>query len=237
MTTLRATDVGHALRKFSTPGKVPTLMRFFKTGPGEYAEGDRFLGVSVPAQRKIARAHRGLSLPETLRLLKSRTHEDRLTGLLILVDSYARADATMQAKIAKAYVANAKHVNNWDLVDSSAAQILGAHLLDKDRRVLTKLAKSKNLWERRIAIISTYAFIQNGEYQDTFAIAKLLLNDDHDLIHKATGWMLREVGKRVDVKHLRAFLKEHAHGMPRTALRYAIEHLPAKERASILRQR
>lgn len=231
MKTVHAKDVQRALRDLAQPRKVPTLQRFFKTGPGEYGEGDVFLGVSVPAQRRVAHEHRSIAWREAILLLKSPTHEDRLTSLFLLVDAYTRADPKDRVAIAKAYLKHAKRVNNWDLVDSSAPQILGAHLLDKNRSVLTKLAKSKNLWERRIAMISTYAFIQNGEHADTFAIAELLLRDEHDLIHKATGWMLREVGKRVDAKHLRMFLKTHARTMPRTALRYAIEHFPRSERA------
>ncbi|MBK8171384.1 MAG: DNA alkylation repair protein [Sandaracinaceae bacterium] len=232
-----AAGVKAALRKQADPVKAPILRRFFKTGPGEYAEGDQFLGVSVPTQRKIAREFRGISLAETKKLLVSKMHEDRLTGLILLVDSYERGTEAEKREIFKAYLASTKHINNWDLVDTSAAQIVGRYLLDKSRARLRALAKSKSLWERRIAIIATFAFINKGEHRDTFEIARLLMKDEHDLIHKAVGWMLREVGKRVDVKHLRAFLAEHAPSMPRTALRYALEHLPAAERQRFMKQK
>lgn len=232
-----AAGVKAALRKQADPVKAPILRRFFKTGPGEYAEGDQFLGVSVPTQRKIAREFRGISLAETKKLFVSKMHEDRLTGLILLVDSYERGTEAEKREIFKAYLASTKHINNWDLVDTSAAQIVGRYLLDKGRARLRALAKSKSLWERRIAIIATFAFINKGEHRDTFEIARLLMKDEHDLIHKAVGWMLREVGKRVDVKHLRAFLAEHAPSMPRTALRYALEHLPAAERQRFMKQK
>lgn len=232
-----AAKVRAALREVARPEKKAGAERFFKCGPGEYGEGDVFIGVTVPEQRRIAKSFRGIPLKQIETLLRSKIHEERLTALILLTDSYARGDATTKLAIVRLYLANTKHVNNWDLVDTSAAQILGAHLLDKPRAQLRKLAKSKSLWERRIAIIATYAFINAGEYKDTFELSQMLLNDKEDLMHKAVGWMLREVGKRVGVGHLRTFLREHAHEMPRTALRYAIEHLSASEKQKFMKQK
>lgn len=235
MTTSTATHpsasaVRAALKKEATPGRAAASRRFFKTGKGQYGEGDRFIGVTVPTQRKVARAFQDLPLKQALLLLQSPVHEERLTALFILVRQYQRGTLEAKAQIVKAYLRHTRRVNNWDLVDSSAPHILGHWLLDKDRSLLLELAASKSLWERRIAMIATAAFIQNGESDDALAIATRLLGDEHDLMHKAVGWMLREVGKRIDVRLLRGFLKLHARTMPRTALRYAIEHLPALER-------
>ena len=229
--------VRKALQRHASPARKTSMERFFKTGPGEYGEGDVFLGVTVPDQRRVARAFRGLPLAECRKLLASEVHEERLTALLILVDAYAHGSDLDKRAIVDFYLANIRRVNNWDLVDSSAAQILGDYLVDKNHARLRKLATSHSLWERRIAIIATFAFIHSGEHRDTFEIALMLLEDEHDLIHKAVGWMLREVGKRVDVSLLRAFLREHARRMPRTALRYAIEHLPAGERQRFMKQK
>jgi 3-methyladenine DNA glycosylase AlkD len=219
-----------ALRATANPAKARFLAGFFKTGPGDYAEGDVFWGITVPTQRRIAREYRSVPLRDLERLLHSPVHEERLAALLILSDRFERAGEPEQRKIHTIYLRNLKHVNNWDLVDLSAPRILGAWLLNRDRAILKRLTRSKNLWERRVAMIATQAFIYNGESADTVAIAGLLLRDEHDLIHKAVGWMLREVGKRVDIEVLRRFLRRHAHEMPRTALRYAIERLPASER-------
>lgn len=225
-----AKHVREALRALADPARAVSSARFFKTGKGQYGEGDRFLGVTVPAQRGVARAHRGLPLPETEALLASALHEDRLTALLILVDTHERGDDAVKRASFDLYLRNLARVNNWDLVDSSAHLIVGAFLQAGDRRVLRKLARSPTLWERRVAMIATLAFIRAGESKDAFEIATLLLDDEQDLMHKAVGWMLREVGKYVSEDALRGYLKEHAAAMPRTALRYAIERFPAKER-------
>lgn len=202
---------------------------FFKTASGQYGEGDVFLGIKVPAQRMAARGYENLSLADLQNLLNSKIHEHRLIALLILLSQYKKADSAGKKKIVNFYLRNAKNINNWDLVDLSCPNILGNYLLDKPRQILYKLAKSKNLWEKRIAIISTAAFIRNKEFSDTLQIAEILLNDKHDLIHKAVGWMLREVGKR-DEAVLARFLYKHYKTMPRTMLRYAIEKLSEKKR-------
>lgn len=233
---MTAGHVEQILKKLGNREKVAVYQWFFKTSKGQYGEGDVFLGISVPDQRKVAREHWHLSLAEVAKLLASPIHECRLTALLILVEQYKRGDREIREKVAKFYLKHTKHVNNWDLVDLSASYILGAYLQDKDRAVLYTLAGSKNLWERRIAIVSTHAFIRAGEHADTFALAELLLADTHDLIHKATGWMLREVGKRVSTPELVAFLNTHKKHMPRTTLRYAIEHFPPEIRKDFLRR-
>ncbi|MFZ2500542.1 MAG: DNA alkylation repair protein [Minisyncoccia bacterium] len=229
-----ASTVERELKSLGTTVRARNCEWFFKTGKGQYGEGDVFIGVTVPEQRKVAKKYRGLALGEVEKLLEHKTHECRLTALLILVDQYKRGDEKTHEKIAKFYLKHAKRVNNWDLVDTSAPNILGTYLLKRDRRVLYKLAKSKNLWERRIAIVATFAFISNRESADTFAIVEILLTDTHDLIHKATGWMLREVGKRVSLPALTTFLNKHKAQMPRTALRYAIEHFPPEIRKAFL---
>lgn len=225
-----AEHVRKALHALHDPARALGSARFFKTGKGQYGEGDRFLGVTVPAQRAVARAHRGLPLPEIEALVASAIHEERLTALLILVDAYARGDEKARRACFDLYLRNLAWVNNWDLVDTSAHLIVGDWLLTRDRRLLRKLARSTTLWERRVAMIATLAFIRAGESEDALAIATLLLGDTHDLMHKAVGWMLREVGKQVDEDTLRAYLKEHAGALPRTALRYAIERFPEAER-------
>ena len=230
----RAADVRAELARAAHPGRAKGLARFFKTGPGEYAEGDVFLGIRVPDQRAIARRFRDLPPREIERLLRSRLHEERQTALFILVDRYAKGDPKTRTECVRLFVDNLDHVNNWDLVDSSAHQLLGDHLLTRDRRRLVRLARSRVLWERRVAMVATFAFILAGDAKPTFEVARLLLSDEHDLIHKAAGWMLREVGKRVSADALRAFLEEHATEMPRTALRYAIERFSATERRAWL---
>lgn len=217
------------LNKLADPKRAEALKWFFKTGKGEYGEGDIFLGIKVPEQRKVARDYVNLSLTDVEALLKSKIHEYRLVALLVLVWQYKKAGDTEKKKIVDFYLKNAKRVNNWDLVDLSCHYILGEYLLDKPRNILYKLAMSKNLWEKRIAIISTAAFIRAGEFNDTIKISEILLNDKHDLIHKAVGWMLREAGKR-DQKTLFKFLDKYYKVMPRTALRYAIEKLGEKKR-------
>lgn len=228
MTALAILD---ELRAAGSSEKAAHLSRFFKTGPGEYGEGDRFLGVTVPVNRAIAKAHIETPIDEIQRLVESEWHEARLCGLLILCYRYKRrktADSERE-EIVRFYLRNARHCDNWDLVDLTCRDILGEYLVNRDRSILYRLAGSDCLWERRIAIVSTWAFIHRDDFTDTLALAEQLLGDPHDLMRKAVGWMLREVGKR-DRATLTAFLEKHAADMPRTALRYAIEHYPEEER-------
>jgi 3-methyladenine DNA glycosylase AlkD len=218
-----------ALREAGNPADAEFLQRFFKTGPGQYGEGDQFLGIRVPATRRLTREFRDLSLPDVETLLHDKWHEARLLALTLLDDAYARGDSAEREAIFRLYLRNTDYINNWDLVDGSAPGIVGAHLATRSRTRLDNLARSKKLWERRIAIIATLHFIRHNEFDDTFRIAALLLGDSHDLIHKAVGWMLREVGKR-DRARLEEFLDEHTPAMPRTALRYAIERMTPTER-------
>jgi len=204
-------------------------LRFFKCGPGQYGEGDAFLGIMVPTLRKLSREFTPISVDEAFALLQSKWHEARILALMILVRKYERGDEQARQEIYRRYLASTSRINNWDLVDVSAPAIVGAYLLDRDRAPLFALAKSSSLWERRTAVISTQHFIRHGDVDDTLRIAEVLLDDGHDLIHKATGWMLREVGKR-DQKVLERFLRKHARHMPRTMLRYAIERFPEELR-------
>jgi 3-methyladenine DNA glycosylase AlkD len=215
------------LRTFGNPAKAAHSLRFFKTGPGQYGEGDRFIGVTVPELRAVAKEFRDLPLREIDALLQSPWHEARLLGLVILVRAFERGDASTRREVYDLYLDRTDRINNWDLVDSSAPQIVGGFLADRaDRaRVLDRLARSKSLWERRIAIVSTLYLIRTSQFDDTLRIAERLLDDEEDLMHKAAGWMLREVGKK-DEPTLRRFLDRHAGRMPRTMLRYAIERLP-----------
>ena len=222
------------LRALADPDKAKILLRFFKTGPGDYGAGDRFHGIVMPGVRKIVKAHVQAARTDTLDLLHSAFHEERMTALLILVEQYKRGDANQKGAIYTLYLAETAWINNWDLVDLTAAPIVGAHLFGKDTAVLTKLAHSPNLWERRIAMLATHYFIRQGACAEAFRIAGMLLHDSHDLIHKAVGWMLREVGKHCSREQLRGFLDGHASGMPRTMLRYAIEHFPEKLRRHYL---
>ncbi len=210
------------LQKFKNSQKANLLAGFFKTGKGEYGEGDVFLGLTVPQQRQIAKKHLNLTLEELQKLLSSKFHEYRLTALFILMARYKTADKIERKEIFKFYLKNTQNINNWDLVDLSAPNIVGDYLLDTDRVILYELARSKSLWEKRISILSTYAFIKNGQFDDTLKISEILLKDTHDLIHKAVGWMLREVGKR-NQEAEEKFLQKHFRQMPRTMLRYAIE--------------
>jgi 3-methyladenine DNA glycosylase AlkD len=221
------------LHELADPKRGEHSQRFFKTGPGEYSEGDKFLGLTVPEMRGLARKYRDLDDADALELLASSWHEERLVALIFLVNGYGRGDEARRKRIHRAYLANTRHINNWDLVDASAGQIVGAHLNAKDIALLARLARSKDLWERRIAIVSTFHFIRHDELLPTLKIAELLLTDSHDLIHKAVGWMLREVGKR-DRKVLDGFLKKHYPRMPRTMLRYAIERHPERIRKQYL---
>ena len=217
------------LEDLADPEKAKILSRFFKTGKGQYGEGDVFLGIVVPKQRTVAKKYSRLPLRDIGRLLTSKIHEHRFVALLILVDTYKNADKEDRGKIAGFYLKQKRNINNWDLVDLSAPNILGEYLLDNDRTVLYRLAGSKNLWERRIAIMSTFAFIRKNDFKDTLRIAGLLLRDSHDLIHKAVGWMLREVGKR-DLKAEEDFLRSNYMAMPRTMLRYAVERFDEEKR-------
>jgi 3-methyladenine DNA glycosylase AlkD len=213
------------LRASGDPARAKVMQNFFKTGPGQYSEGDLFLGVPVPQSRKIAKTHQAVDVDSVRELVHSKIHEERFVGLLILVFKYNSGEEG----IVDFYLKNLRQVNNWDLVDLSAPCILGASLADKDRPILFKLARSENLWEKRIAIVATLYFIRKNEFDDTIKIAEILLHDKHDLIHKAVGWMLREVGKR-NLVVLEKFLVRHHSAMPRTMLRYAVEHLPEKKR-------
>ncbi|MFA5093314.1 MAG: DNA alkylation repair protein [Candidatus Omnitrophota bacterium] len=232
----RLADIRKALRKYANKEKAKVLLSFFKTGPGEYAQGDIFLGVMVPFIRKVLKAFQDLSLQDVIKLLHSKIHEERLLALLILVSQFNSGDRKLKVKIFKLYLSNAKFINNWDLVDLSAPQIVGGYLADKDRKVLYKLVNSSSLWERRIAILGTFAFIRAGDFADTFSIIKHLLCDKEDLIHKACGWMLREVGKR-NLLQEEDFLRKHYKIMPRTMLRYAIEKFPEKKRKLFLQEK
>lgn len=221
------------MKSLSDPQKAKILQRFFKTGKGQYGEGDIFLGIVVPKQRALVKKYKDLSLKDIESLLHSKVHEHRLTALFILIDQYKRSSS--KKKIFNFYLKNVKYINNWDLVDLSAPNIVGDYLLGKDRKVLYKLAKSNNLWERRIAILSTLTFIRHNQFNDTLKLAKELLKDDHDLIHKAVGWMLREVGKR-DQEVEESFLKKYYQVMPRTMLRYSIERFDEKTRTFYMKK-
>jgi len=213
--------------------QAKNLQRFFKTGKGEYGEGDIFLGIKVPLQRDVAKKYQGLSLPKIQELLKSKIHEHRLTGLIILSNKYKEAEEDERANIFNFYLKNTKNINNWDLVDVTAPRIIGDFLFDKKKNILYDLARSEDLWERRVAIVSTANFIGRGEFEDTLALSEILLDDEHDLIHKAVGWMLRKIGKK-DEAVLEQFLKQHYNVMPRTMLRYSIERFPEEKRKMYL---
>ena len=222
------------LRALADKEKARQLQRFFKTGPGEYGEGDIFLGIRVPDLRKLAKEYPSMPLKETRSLLKSPIHDERLVALLILIFQYQKGDQDFRKRIYTLYLKHTRFINNWDLVDLSAHHIVGAYLLDKSKEPLHILAKSESLWERRIAIISTFHFIRQCKYSETMKVSKILLADSEDLIHKAVGWMLREVGKR-DLKTEETFLKKHYKNMPRTMLRYAIERFPEPKRLKYLK--
>ena len=222
-------QIKRALSQLSDPEKAKLLSGFFKTSKGQYGEGDVFLGIPVPEQRKVAKRYTNLTLNNLQELLNSKYHEHRFTALVILISKYRKADASGKKEIYNFLLKNTDNVNNWDLVDLSAPRIIGEYLVDKDRSILYKLAKSKSLWERRIAILSTFKFIDNNDFEDALNISELLLHDEHDLIHKAVGWALREIGKR-DQKIEERFLNKHSMQMPRTMLRYAIEKFDEKKR-------
>lgn len=229
------------LQTLTNPEKGEFLKRFFKTGKGQYGEGDIFLGIIVPDSRKLASKYKGMALADVETLLKSKIHEERLIALFILVLQYKKADEEGKKEIHDFYLAHTKHINNWDLVDSSADKIVGEYLWSQgmdhraeSEKVLVTLAKSDDLWERRIAMLSTFAFINHGESAMTFTVADILLHDKHDLIHKAVGWLLREAGKKVSHDAEVAFLKTRYKTMPRTMLRYAIERFPEEQRKKYL---
>ncbi len=230
---MKATKLSKTLRDLADPIIAEHSQRFFKTGKGEYGEGDRFLGIRVPIIRKQAKKYKEMVVEEIQKLLKSPFHEERLCALLLLVNRFARGDEMERIAIYQLYLYNTQYINNWDLVDSSAHHIVGAHLEEKDKKPLHKLARSGALWERRIAIISTYHFIKLHQFDEALDISKQLLADKEDLIHKAVGWMLREIGKR-DAGVEKDFLKPHYQAIPRTMLRYAIERFPERERKKYL---
>jgi 3-methyladenine DNA glycosylase AlkD len=234
-------EIIEEIKREERPEKAKFLTRFFKTGEGEYGFGDVFYGISVPISRKIAIKYKELSLNDVKQLLLSKVHEERLIAVFILVLQFQKADETGKKEIYDFYLAHTKYINNWDIVDSSADRIVGEYLwmygtstLLSVKKILEYLAKSTDLWEKRIAIMSTFAFIKHGQSEMTFAVADILLHDKHDLIHKAVGWMLREVGKRVSQEVEEEFLKTRYKTMPRTMLRYAIEHFPAEKRKMYL---
>lgn len=222
------------LRKFADKERAVILQRFFKTGQGEYGEGDKFIGVRVTDIRKIASKYRSAPRRDVLRLLNSAIHEERLLAILLLVRAFSEGDEEKQKEIYDLYLENTGFINSWDLVDVSAEHIVGAHLFNKSRKPLYELVRSELLWERRISVMSTFHFIRRDEFDETIRIAKILLSDSEDLIQKAVGWMLREVGKR-NLETEEAFLKAHYRNMPRTMLRYAIEKFPENKRQRYLK--
>ncbi|MCK9458899.1 MAG: DNA alkylation repair protein [Proteobacteria bacterium] len=223
------------LRELADPKQIAILQRFFKTGPGEYGEGDVFIGVKVPRIRALVREHKGFELASAEALLASSVHEERMLALLLLVHRFERSeDAALRRRIYELYLASTAHIDNWDLVDSSAAQIVGGYLQDRDRAPLYALARSGSLWDRRIAMIAAFRFIRRNDFDDALRIAAVLIGDREDLIHKAVGWMLREVGQR-DREAEEAFLKKRYKGMPRTMLRYAIEKFEEPKRQAYLK--
>ncbi|MEN6476213.1 MAG: DNA alkylation repair protein [Syntrophaceae bacterium] len=231
---MKAAVIATRLQALGDPARAQVLQRFFKTGPGEYAHGDVFLGLYVPEIRALAKEYQALALSEIEALLRAEMHEARLLALLVMVRAYRRGDENQRKRIYRLYLGNTRHINNWDLVDLSAPHIVGAHLAYRDRAPLSALAQSGLLWDRRIAILATFHYIKAHEYGETLRIAERLLTDPHDLIHKAVGWMLREIGKR-DRATEEDFLKKYYKTMPRTMLRYAIERFPQELRQDYLR--
>lgn len=231
---MKITEIKNKLQLLANKEIAEHAQRFFKTAPGEYADGDIFLGIRAPQLRQLAKEYKTISLEEVKELLISSFHEERALALLILNLIFSKANEEVKQQIYNLYLSHTKFINNWDLVDCSAEHIVGKFLVNKDKEILYKLAKSTDLWERRISIIATFHFIKNNDFTETLKIIELLLLDKHDLIHKATGWMLREVGKR----HLETeeiFLKKHYKNMPRTMLRYAIEKFPEPKRQEYLK--
>jgi 3-methyladenine DNA glycosylase AlkD len=231
---LKASDICARLRVLGDRKRAQILQRFFKTAPGEYGEGDVFVGLRVPEIRKLAKEYQMLPLPEVIQLLQSSIHEVRLLALIILIHIYTRGDDSVQNQIYNLYIENTRSINSWDLVDVSAEHIVGQYLRYRSRSPLYSLAVSDLLWDRRISIMATFHYIKSGEFSETLRIAELLLRDAEDLIHKAVGWMLREIGKRDHLAE-EEFLRAHYKTMPRTMLRYAIEKFPEKLRQQYLR--
>ncbi len=227
-------NIQRKLQELGSREKAKVLQRFFKTGPGEYGEGDVFVGVKVPELRKLAKEYQEITVKEVKQLLRSAIHEERLLALFMLVRKYSKGNETEKKRIYELYLKNTQFINNWDLVDGSAHHIIGAFLVDKSKEPLYRLAKSKNLWERRISIMSTFYFIKHDKYAETLKISEILLTDEQDLIHKAVGWMLREIGKR-HMPTEEKFLRKHYKRMPRTMLRYAIEKFPEDKRQGYLK--
>lgn len=228
-------QIRNEMKRAADAKKAAVLQRFFKTGPGEYGEGDVFLGITVPKTRAIAKKHRDLGLHDIKKLLNSEIHEERLAALLILIEKYKEGDEKNKKIIYDFYVSMTHRINNWDLVDLSAHHIVGEYLRNRDKALLDRFATSRNVWERRIAMVATYAYIRENEFDAALRVAERLLRDEHDLIHKAVGWMLREIGKR-DVSAEEAFLKKHYRNMKRTALRYAIERFSEKKKKFYMRK-
>jgi len=234
VSAIKLKELKTTIRANTDKNYAKTMQWFFKTGKGEYGEGDKFLGLAVPLQRKIAKKFNELELSDLKQLLQSKIHEERLMSLLILVEQYYNADVSGKEKIYKFYIQNSQYINNWDLVDLSAPKIVGKHLLNRDKKILFKYARSNNLWKKRIAMISTFTFIKNNKLDTTLELSDILLYDEHDLIHKAVGWMLREVGK-MNMNVLEKFLRPRYIKMPRTMLRYAIEKFPEQKRKKYLK--
>ena len=232
--TLKSSDISTKVQSLADPERAKILARYFKTGPGECGEGDIFIGLKVPQVRKLAREFKGISIEESLKLLKSPIHEERLLALFLLIQIFNKGDEAVRERVHGLYLENTRFINNWDLVDTTASHIIGDYLFDKERKPLYKLAKSDLLWDRRIAILSTLYFIRKNNFDDTLQIAQQLLADKEDLIPKAVGWMLREVGKR-DIDVEKGFLAKHYKIMTRTMLRYAIEKFPKEERVAYLK--
>ncbi len=224
------------IKEKQNPQKARVLQSFFKTGKGQYAEGDIFYGLSVPESRVLAKEFQDVAFEEIPELLHSKIHEERLIALFLLIEKFQKGDALQKKKVVDFYLDSTAWINNWDLVDTSAYKILGEYLLEKETKILTRLVQSKDLWEKRIGIVATFAFIRKGRLDETFRLAKILMKDNHDLIHKAVGWMLREAGKR-DRIPLEVFLEEYAAQMPRTMLRYAIEKFNLQERNYYLKKK
>lgn len=227
-------EIQERLRGLGDGKRARVSQSFFKTGPGEYGEGDIFLGIRVPRLRKLAKEYQDIGLKETEALLQSGIHEERQLALFILIGSFLKASRSEQERIYELYIRNTAFINNWDLVDSSAEHIVGAFLMDRSAEPLFTLARSESLWDRRIAVVSTHHFIKRGRFSETLEISKRLLSDKEDLIHKAVGWMLREIGKR-DLESEENFLKTYYRSMPRTMLRYAIEKFPESKRQAYLK--
>lgn len=224
------------IKEKQNPQKARVLQSFFKTGKGQYAEGDIFYGLSVPESRVLAKEFQDVAFEEIPELLHSKIHEERLIALFLLIEKFQKGDALQKKKVVDFYLDSTAWINNWDLVDTSAYKVLGEYLLEKETKILTRLVQSKDLWEKRIGIVATFAFIRKGRLDETFRLAKILMKDNHDLIHKAVGWMLREAGKR-DRIPLEVFLEEYAAQMPRTMLRYAIEKFNLQERNYYLKKK